>query len=168
MSVAIKFIGRVFPTCQKLKASLFARRVESMFVLHCRLLNSVKTVLLSRFSISSVFYDCGSTGITFSHQRSIELVWPINPDYLLKYVLDQNSASLALLGIIFMLPGIIAMMLMLYDTDIDGFIAMILMLYDTDIIGVIAMMFMLYDTDSDGIIHMITCCMIQILMALLP
>ena len=34
------------------------------------------------------------------------------------------------------ITGILAMILMLYDTDIIGFIAMILMLYDTGIIGI--------------------------------
>ena len=47
---------------------------------------------------------------------------------------------------------------LLYDTDINGFIAMILMLYDTNIIG----MLMLYATDT--LYH---CCMIQISLGLL-
>ena len=38
-----------------------------------------------------------------------------------------------------------AILLLLYDTDIDGFIAMILMLYDTVIIGIISMILILHD-----------------------
>ena len=64
--------------------------------------------------------------------------------------------------------GIIATILILYDTDINGFITTILMLYATDIIGIITMILMLYDTDIMGLLLQYSCYMIQISMALLP
>ena len=45
------------------------------------------------------------------------------------------TVSLELLHEYHCITGIIAMVHMLYDTDITGIVAMVNMLYDTDIIG---------------------------------
>ena len=95
---AINLLG-VFCNVSKIKASSFARRLESILS-HCYgLLNSAGTLYFCRSSNLSTFCDHGSTGNAFSYRRSIELVSPIDSDRRKMEQIDRNSAPFGFLGL---------------------------------------------------------------------
>ena len=84
----------------KLKASSFTRRLESIVFYCYSLLNCSGAVHYCRSSILSEFCDRGSTGFEVRYRRSIDLALPIGSDRLQMRSLGQSDASFGFLRLL--------------------------------------------------------------------